>query len=305
MERIQNLSAVHKLSIIAILEPFTDNSQLNICRMHLKMNEATRNPNGKIWIFWTQDVSCKVLESDDQQITYEFKHVEHPSTFLMTFIYAKCRDHLRRPLWDRLLQVATTELPWCTVGDFNVITDLDEKLGGIPYNMKKSFDFIGVIESCGLLDIGFHGQKYTWCNQRSITDRIWKRLDRAMVNDKWLECMPFTSNTHLSSVGSDYTPLLIEMKVRQENITRYFKFLNCWVENSSFLETVSNCWNRECDGNPMWRFHMKMKRLFSTLSTWSKAEYGDIFATVKEYEEKIRSAEEELIINNTDENRAT
>ncbi|KAH0682612.1 hypothetical protein KY290_021193 [Solanum tuberosum] len=80
-------------------------------------------------------------------------------------------------------------IPWCTVGDFNVITDLDENLGRIPYNMRKSLEFIGVIEACGLMDLGFNGPKFTWSNQRGINFRIWKRLDRVMVNDKWLQHM--------------------------------------------------------------------------------------------------------------------
>lgn len=36
------------------------------------------------------------------------------------------------------------------MGDFNVITDMEEKLGGQPYNINKIFEFIGVIEACGL-----------------------------------------------------------------------------------------------------------------------------------------------------------
>ncbi|WMV50074.1 hypothetical protein MTR67_043459 [Solanum verrucosum] len=46
-----------------------------------------------------------------------------------------------------------------------------------------------------------------------------------------------------------------------------------------------------------------MKRLTSTLSSWSKREYGDIFATVKEFEEKVRNAETEVLHNNTADNR--
>lgn len=47
-----------------------------------------------------------------------------------------------------------------------------------------------------------------------------------------------------------------------------------------------------------------MKRLISTLSYWSKSEYGDIFATTRHYEERVREVKEEIINNNTEENRA-
>ena len=46
-------------------------------------------------------------------------------------------------------------------------------------------DFVAIIEACGLLDIDFRGQKFTWSNKRGINHKIWKRLDKAMVNDSW------------------------------------------------------------------------------------------------------------------------
>ncbi|WMV30203.1 hypothetical protein MTR67_023588 [Solanum verrucosum] len=241
----------------------------------------------------------------DQQITREINHTEAPDTYIKTFVYAKCKEYLRKPLWDKLLHFADTRdaTPWCTVGDFNVITNTDEKLGGIPYNMKKSIEFIGVIEACGLMDLGFNGPRFTWSNQRGINFRIWKRLDRAMVNDRWLQIMPHTNITHLPSVGSDHCPLLMEMNVRPENHIKYFRFLNCWADQPAFVETVTNCWNRPIEGHPMWTFHQKMKRLASTLSAWSKMQFGDIYAKVKDYEERVRVAEEDLIHNNTEEQR--
>lgn len=106
------------------------------------------------------------------------------------------------------------------------------------------------------------------------------------MNDKWLEYMPHTFIPYLSYVGSDHYPLLMEFKEAHENTIRYFKFLYGWVENLTFLDTVRGCCNKNISGNPMWIFHMKMKRLASILSMWFRNQYGDIYATIKEYEEK-------------------
>lgn len=124
-----------------------------------------------------------------------------------------------------------------------------------------------------------------------------------MVSDAWLDKMPMTTITHLSSEGSYHCPLLMEMQERVETHIKYFKFVYCWVENPTFSNTVEAYWQKPCDGTPMWKFHQKLKRLTSTLSTWSKREFGDIYANVKEYEEKVRVAEENLISNGTDMNR--
>ncbi|XP_055824261.1 uncharacterized protein LOC129892709 [Solanum dulcamara] len=211
---------------------------------------------------------------------------------------------MRRELWDKMLQFSDMEEPWCTIGDFNVITHVEEKMGGQPYNIKKSLEFISVIEACGLIDLGFHGQQFTWCNKRDADARIWKRLDRAMVNDAWLEVMPVSILNHLASTGSDHCPLLLECTERQSHTIKYFKFLHCWVENENFLDTVRSCWERPVDGNPMRTFHQKLKRVSNTLIHWSRNQYGDIFASVKQFEEQVIQAEENIIKDNSEDNRA-
>lgn len=95
---------------------------------------------------------------------------------------------------------------------------LRKSKGGLLYNMNKRFEFISEIEACGLIDLGHNGLHFTWCNQRDEENRVWKRLDRAMVNDKWLTTMPQTTITHLPSVGSDHSPLLMEMVVSRNKV---------------------------------------------------------------------------------------
>lgn len=50
----------------------------------------------------------------------------------------------------------------------------------------------------------------------------------------------------------------------------------------------------------MWRFHQKLKRLSNTLGTWSKKDFGDIFLKVRQFGEKVKEAEEILIMRNYD-----
>ncbi|XP_069151882.1 uncharacterized protein [Solanum lycopersicum] len=137
-------------------------------------------------------------------------------------------------------QASLNENPWCTIGDFNVITSVEEELGEEHYNMGKSMDFIEVIEACGLLDFCFIGHKFTWSNKRGINHRIWKRLDRAMANYSWFVKIPQTTMNHLPSTGSDRCPLLMEMVSTTTDHTRYFRFLNCWVDSPHFLEMLKH-----------------------------------------------------------------
>ncbi|XP_055803413.1 uncharacterized protein LOC129872452 [Solanum dulcamara] len=47
-----------------------------------------------------------------------------------------------------------------------------------------------------------------------------------------------------------------------------------------------------------------MKRLATTLSSWSRNQFGDIYAKVKDSEEEVRQAENNLINMNSNENRS-
>lgn len=120
---------------------------------------------------------------------------------------------------------------------------------------------------------------------------VWKKWDRGIANDLWLEAFPAATITHLASAGSDHNPLLLELHTRQDSGKKYFKFLNCWVDNQSFLPLVLEIWNKEVKRNVMWVFHQKLKALSHALSLWSRQQYCDIFQKVKEYEQKVKDAE--------------
>lgn len=47
LERLINLRKLHNLSMIAILEPFANQSQLVSCRIKLLMDKGHSNPNNK------------------------------------------------------------------------------------------------------------------------------------------------------------------------------------------------------------------------------------------------------------------
>ncbi|KAG5598989.1 hypothetical protein H5410_030359 [Solanum commersonii] len=67
---------MHQLSIIAILEPFSDTTHIQKVKSQLAMEHAVSNCNGKIWLFWNIDIDCVVLEEDEQQITCDMGHNE-------------------------------------------------------------------------------------------------------------------------------------------------------------------------------------------------------------------------------------
>lgn len=75
--------------------------------------------------------------------------------------------------------------------------------------MPKSLAFIQHIINCDLIDAGFSGPSFTWCNGWSPDKRGWQRLDRELINNEWCNIFDTTNIEHLIKTGSDHSPLLI------------------------------------------------------------------------------------------------
>ncbi|XP_060194903.1 uncharacterized protein LOC132624090 [Lycium barbarum] len=142
--------------------------------------------------------------------------------------------------------------------------DTDETMGGLPHRAYKSIDFISCMDQCGVTDVGFVGSKYTWCNNWEPRYRIWKRLDRILVNDQWEQ-----------------------------------KFQNNMVKHLVRTEV----WGRNITGNAMWRLHQKLKILSKKLSDWSRTTIGNVFDQTKDWEEKVQVLEDLELIDNSDQVR--
>lgn len=167
--------------------------------------------------------------------------------------------------------------PWGVVGDFNVITSADKKIGGRPYKIEESFDFIAYLADGDLQDAGFLGSLFTWSDNRDPPNTIWKRLDRLVYNSEWFDQFGGTSVTHLSRSCSDHAPLLITCAPNNTEYIRYFRFLNIWADHDNFLEVVQQAWALDVSGNPLLTLHQKIKNTCKSLSLWSREAFGEVY----------------------------
>ncbi|KAH0714773.1 hypothetical protein KY285_007601 [Solanum tuberosum] len=182
-ERLKFLSRIHNTQIIAIQEPFVDACHIDKYRKGLGFEGCSSNCNGKFWILWSNDFHIDVVEDNEQQLTLKVTNKSNNEIVWFTAVYAKSKQHLRLPLWDSLRNCNNfIDEPWCICGDFNAIMSPDEKKGGKPHRMEKSWDFISCMNDCGMVDAGYKGLRFTWCNARERSKRIWKRLDRTFIN---------------------------------------------------------------------------------------------------------------------------
>ncbi|KAH0766277.1 hypothetical protein KY285_002148 [Solanum tuberosum] len=212
--------------------------------------------------------------------------------------------HQRQDLWDDIKNFATVNSsPWMVIGDFNSIITPEEKKGGNAHNISKSMPFINCILDSGLLDMGFTGSPYTWCNGRAPKRRIWARLDRALANSEWIQMFSESSVEHLVRTGSDHAPMLISTSNSLREPKKYFRFLDFWTEHEGFMQVVEDAWIIHVEGSPMWKFHLKLKNVCKSLSHWSRNTIGNIFDKTKELQSKLEMLEKNCLTNNSEANR--
>lgn len=71
---------------------------------------------------------------------------------------------------------------WVLIGDLNQVENKDQKLGGTRY-LKGANNFLNWRLQNKLIEIHFHGVKYTWTNNREGDNAIYERMDKAFNNN--------------------------------------------------------------------------------------------------------------------------
>ncbi|XP_075082443.1 uncharacterized protein LOC142166836 [Nicotiana tabacum] len=210
----------------------------------------------------------------------------------MTFVYAKCSSLDILELWDSLYYLASDmELPWLVGGDFNVLLNEKEKIGGLPVYPPEYEDFAFCVNSCELFDTGYKGSPFTWWNGRPNAECIFRSLDIIFVNSPFQSLFPTTEVEHLIRTGSDHAPLFMTCGDKTTTFAKPFKFLNFWTKHASFMEAVRQNWQADFTCDPFLMFKQKLKRVKIALSKWSRLTYGDIFKQRSLREDVVRIKE--------------
>lgn len=103
--------------------------------------------------------------------------------WLLTGVYGSTEWLQKWDFWQSLQALAHAFAgPWMCIGDFNCILNSSEKRGGHSFVSSSHNLFHNLMDACGLIDLGFKGQKFTWSNNRDGNVKIYERLDRAIAN---------------------------------------------------------------------------------------------------------------------------
>ncbi|XP_020547150.1 uncharacterized protein LOC110011413 [Sesamum indicum] len=130
---------------------------------------------------------------------------------IITVVYGASEVIDRWNLWTALETLAQqcSDIPWMVGGDFNTVRDLNEVCGISGDIRMATEEFNAGILEAGLIPLPMQGEWFTWHNCSTSMRSLWKRLDRILINDRWLARFPSPYYHSLTPQTSDHSPLNI------------------------------------------------------------------------------------------------
>ncbi|XP_020249336.1 uncharacterized protein LOC109826732 [Asparagus officinalis] len=322
---VRNYILQYHLSYIALIE--TKIKEKNIQGIAKKlaanwrcMSNVRNSGKARILILWDPNIlDINLVAFSDQQITCSVKSLDGRVDCFISSIYGFNNQLGRKHLWTELSQLCfsignspwllcgdfnRTELsqlcfsignsPWLLCGDFNTMTSNEEKIGGVTLSDADTKDFCEFIDNNQLVHLKNTGCFFTWNNKQEANARVWSRLDRALVNDTWINSFNSSHVEFLLPSFSDHSPALVSILEDCLQGKKPFRFFNMWTKHANYLSTVATIWQMHVEGYKMFSVVTKLKNLKYALKDINKRHFHNISEQVLRAKQKLETVQTNL-----------
>ncbi|XP_061343759.1 uncharacterized protein LOC133289777 [Gastrolobium bilobum] len=288
---LRNFTKKYKVGLAAILEPIISGAislrRINQLGFKSYLIEDAIGYMGGIWLLWNKDqFSIELIEKSNQLIHVNYFD-SNGMNFVLTVVYASPREEVRQDLWKDLRRISSNlSKPWMVMGDFNEIMYAREKKGGIPVNLSRCLNFVGVLDGYNLMDIGCAGSKFTWRGAKCLhLERVFKRLDRVCANASWRTIFGEAKARTLPRLNSDHNPILLSLYPTESNWReRPFRFLAAWQDHVNFIPFLKSTWNINSN------IFAALTNLVAPLKDWNINVFGHIQTKKEDLINKLQKA---------------
>ena len=188
--------------------------------------------SGGLAMLWKEeaDVSFKSCSNGHIDVVVSEGASAHP--WRATGFYGHLDAGMRHISWKLLESLKQQcDMPWVVFGDFNEIVKFDEKLGWLERDARQMKMFRECLSKCVLIDLGFVGRHFTWCNGRLGEYCTLVRLDRIVANEKWMKMFPKEKVFYKAMAISDHCMLNLSLRkqVQRRGKGKRFMFEAMWT----------------------------------------------------------------------------
>ena len=125
-------------------------------------------------------------------------------------------------------------------GDFNMISNLEEKKGGLKTLSMEDEAFKTMINSCEMVDVQTSSSFFTWNNRRGGVHQTTKRMDRFLVSEPILTMGGILDAIVLPMAGLDHWPISLSWHSQGQSLHKPFRFEKFWLTHPTFMDSVTS-----------------------------------------------------------------
>jgi hypothetical protein len=239
---------------------------------------STSGHSGGLVLFWNNNTTIEILP-------YSQYHIDAIVTesgkepWRITGIYGEAQTSERFKTWDMLKFIrSSSPLPWVCLGDFNEILHRHEHVGVQERSQAQIEGFREAVDVCGLQDLGYIGNSWTYEKKvaRGMFCRV--RLDRALASADWCERFLLAMVRHLTVASSDHSPILLSLENyaqptrRKED--RIFHYELMWESHEDFVPSLERAWHQLGKATTLGELQEKIKSVTGSLQQWGARTFG-------------------------------
>ncbi|KAH7851099.1 hypothetical protein Vadar_007269 [Vaccinium darrowii] len=286
-------------SIVFLMETKNNKVKVETIRRSLKFDFGfyvePDGLSGGLALWWNDDVDLEVESASKNLIHSIVKDKSSSSCWATTFVYGSPLRSGRDMVWEDMKDIGRYEnLPWLSIGDFNEVLSLEDKLGGNCPSQRRLASFHDMLNYCGLLDLDYKGPKFTWRNNRSGPDCIMERIDMAFANSRWRELFDQALVLVDTAIGSDHNPLILNTQAPLNIVGKSFKFESLWTTEDECREIIQEVWGNNGVGSCMVNFCKKLRGCKVKLKEWHRAKFGDLRFQIAVTKDKLLEVQKQL-----------
>eukprot|EP00253_Pinus_taeda_P027896 PITA_27896 len=229
---------------------------------------ASSGWEGDITTFWdSRTINVLASEATHAYIATEIQITGNSETYLCVNVYGPQRLD-DKFLFLNSLQSLLSRYQASKIiigGDFNMITSLLEKKGGLRKLNRDAGAFADFIELAKLMDVQPSSYSFTWNNRRGGEHLIASRLDRFLISESIVLEGITVSSDILPSGGSDHWPISLEAAFLGTPRNKPFRFENFWLQHPNFVKLLEKWWSEplQVQGTKMFKLQRKLKHIKS------------------------------------------
>ena len=212
---------------------------------------APTGSSGRLILTWRPRVELECFISNKHNNS-TWSYLDPPnSPWILSCIYGPLDKRDKLAFWDSFTSIDEGFVsPWLCIGDLNSVLDQFEKLGGRPVASSSLYPFKHFIDHFGLVDLGFVGSPFTWCNNRQGAASIKDRLDRGLSSLNWIHLHPEFSLKHILASSSDHHPISLNTAFFSSFLPRPFRFEEFWTKDPFCGSVIEVAWFKPALGSP-------------------------------------------------------